>query len=66
MKPIELRAKSVEELQKELLELRKAQFGLRMQLATQSLTKNSEIQRVKREIARVHTVLNEKAKASKQ
>ncbi|MBK8322677.1 MAG: 50S ribosomal protein L29 [Betaproteobacteria bacterium] len=65
MKPIELRAKSVDELQKELLELRKAQFGLRMQLATQSLTKNSEIQRVKREIARVHTVLNEKAKASK-
>ena len=66
MKPIELRAKSVDELQKELLELRKAQFGLRMQLATQSLTKNSEIQRVKREIARVHTMLNEKAKASKQ
>ncbi|MBK7658329.1 MAG: 50S ribosomal protein L29 [Betaproteobacteria bacterium] len=66
MKPIELRAKSVDELQKELLELRKAQFGLRMQLATQSLTKNSEIQRVKREIARVHTVLNEKSKASKQ
>jgi large subunit ribosomal protein L29 len=65
MKPTELRAKSVDELQKELLELRKAQFGLRMQLATQSLTKNSEIQRVKREIARVHTVLNEKAKASK-
>jgi len=65
MKPSELRARSVEELQKELLELRRAQFGLRMQLATQSLTKNSEIQRVKREIARVHTVLNEKAKASK-
>ena len=54
------------EAEKELLELRKAQFGLRMQLATQSLTKNSEIQRVKREIARVHTVLTEKSKASKQ
>ena len=66
MKSSELRTKSVEDLQKELLELRKAQFGLRMQLATQSLTKNSEIQRVKREIARVHTVLTEKAKASKQ
>ncbi len=66
MKPSELRSKSVEDLQKELLELRRAQFGLRMQLATQSLTKNSEIQRVKREIARVHTVLTEKAKASKQ
>ena len=66
MKSSELRSKSVEELQKELIELRKAQFGLRMQLATQSLTKNSEIQRVKREIARVHTVLTEKSKASKQ
>ena len=66
MKASELRSKNVDELQKELLELRKAQFGLRMQLATQSLTKNSEIQRVKREIARVHTVLTEKAKASKQ
>jgi large subunit ribosomal protein L29 len=65
MKPSELRVKTVDELQKELLELRRAQFGLRMQLATQSLTKNSEIQRVKREIARVHTVLNEKVKASK-
>ena len=66
MKASELRSKNVDELQKELLELRKAQFGLRMQLATQSLTKNSEIARVKREIARVHTVLTEKAKASKQ
>ncbi|MBX3715469.1 MAG: 50S ribosomal protein L29 [Burkholderiales bacterium] len=66
MKASELRSKSVEDLQKELLELRRAQFGLRMQLATQSLTKNSEIQRVKREIARVHTVLTEKSKASNQ
>ena len=59
----ELRAKSVEELTKELLELRRAQFGLRMQLATQSLTKNSEIERVRRQIARVHTLMNQKAKA---
>lgn len=65
MKASELRSKSVEDLNKELLELRKAQFGLRMQMATQSLTRNSEIARVKREIARVHTVLTEKSKASK-
>jgi len=65
MKASELRAKSVDELQKELIELRRAQFGLRMQLASQSLTKNSEVARVKREIARVHTVLTEKSKASK-
>jgi large subunit ribosomal protein L29 len=64
MKASELRGKSVEDLQKELLELRRAQFGLRMQLATQSLTKNSEIERVRRDIARVHTLLKEKSKAS--
>ena len=65
MKASELRGKSVDELQKELLELRRAQFGLRMQLATQSLTKNSEIERVRREIARVHTLLNEKKALAK-
>jgi large subunit ribosomal protein L29 len=63
-KTSELRGKTVEELNKELLELRKAQFGLRMQLATQSLTKNSEIERVRKQIARVHTLLGEKAKGS--
>ena len=60
----ELRSKSAEELNKELLELRKAQFGLRMQLATQSLTKPSEVERIRRQIARVHTFLNEKSKGS--
>ena len=55
----ELRSKSADELTKELLELRRAQFGLRMQLATQSLTKNSEIERLRRRIARVNTFLNQ-------
>ena len=60
----DLRSKSVDELNQELLELRRAQFGLRMQLATQSLTKHSEIERVRRQIARVHTFINQqKAKA---
>ncbi|HEX5130173.1 MAG TPA: 50S ribosomal protein L29 [Usitatibacter sp.] len=61
----ELRSKSADELNKELLELRRAQFGLRMQLATQSLTKNSEIARVRKQIARVHTLMTQKAKAAK-
>ena len=61
----DLRSKSAEELNKELLELRRAQFGLRMQLATQSLTKNSEIERVRRQIARVHTFLGQKKGAAK-
>jgi large subunit ribosomal protein L29 len=60
----ELRSRSAEDLTKELLQLRRAQFGLRMQKATQSLTKPSEIMRVRRQIARVHTFLNEKPKAS--
>ena len=60
----ELRSKSAEELNKELLELRRAQFGLRMQMATQSLTKNSEIARVRKQIARVHTLISQKSKAS--
>ena len=58
----ELRSKSAEDLNKELLELRRAQFGLRMQLATQSLTKSSEIERLRRQIARVNTFLAIKAK----
>jgi len=64
MKSSELRGKSVDELNKELLDLRKAQFGLRMQLATQSLTKNSEIQRVRREFSCVHTAPTEKRKGA--
>ncbi len=61
----DLRSKSAEELGKELLELRRAQFGLRMQLATQSLTKNSEISRVRRQIARVHTLITQKKASAK-
>ena len=61
----ELRSKSADELNKELLELRRAQFGLRMQMATQSLTKNSEIARVRKQIARVHTLINQKKASAK-
>ena len=61
MKASELRAKSVDELNQELLGLLKAQFGLRMQIATQQLTNNSQIGKVRRDIARVRTLLREKA-----
>lgn len=63
MKTSELRAKSNEDLQKELLELRKAQFGLRMQVATQQLTNTSQIGKVRKDIARVKTIQREKATA---
>ncbi len=62
MKASELRSKSDADLGKELDDLLKAQFSLRMQLATQQLTNNSEIKKVRREIARVRTVMGEKAK----
>jgi large subunit ribosomal protein L29 len=61
MKVSELREKTVDELNEELLALLKAQFGLRMQLATQQLSNNSQIGKVRRQIARVRTLLREKA-----
>jgi large subunit ribosomal protein L29 len=60
MKASELKTKSVEELQQELLSLSRAQFGLRMQLATQQLADNSQLGKMRRDIARVKTVLREK------
>ena len=61
MKASELRSKSEADLGKELNELLKAQFSLRMRLATQQLTNTSEIQNVRRDIARVRTLIGEKA-----
>jgi len=61
MKASELRAKNGDDLQKELNELLKAQFGLRMQHATQQLSNISQIRKVRRDIARVRTVIREKA-----
>ncbi len=60
MKPSEIRGKSGEELQKELEGLLRAQFGLRMQLATQQLNNTSQLKKVKRDIARVRTIMKEK------
>jgi large subunit ribosomal protein L29 len=61
MKPSELRGMNGEELQKELEGLLRAQFGLRMQLATQQLSNTSQLKKVKRDIARVRTILKEKS-----
>ncbi|HXM83279.1 MAG TPA: 50S ribosomal protein L29 [Burkholderiales bacterium] len=61
MKASELRGKSGEELRKELEGLLRAQFGLRMQLATQQLTNTSQLKKVRRDIARVRTLMREKA-----
>ena len=60
MKANELRVKSTTDLDQELLSLTKAQFGLRMQMATQQLSNNSQLLKVRRDIARVKTILTEK------
>lgn len=62
MKTAELRAKSPNELQLELNSLLRAQFSLRMQKATQQLTNTSQLGKVRRDIARVRTLLAEKTK----
>ena len=61
MKATDLRAKGAEELNKELLELLKAQFSLRMQHATGQLANSAKLKAVRRDIARLKTVMNEKA-----
>ena len=59
----ELRAKSLEDLNKELSALLKAHYGLRMQPATQQLANTSELSKTRRSIARVRTIIREKAKS---
>jgi large subunit ribosomal protein L29 len=63
MKASELKNKSVEELNNELLELRKEQFNLRMAKATGQSNQTHSLRNVRRDIARVKTVLNQKAQA---
>jgi len=60
MKASELRTKTNDELQEELESLLKAQFNLRMQSATQQLTNTSQLKTVRRDIARVRTIMAEK------
>ena len=66
MKASELRDKDVAGLQKEVGDLLKAHFGLRMQKATQQLTNHSSIGKTRRDIARTQTVLAEKRRQAKK
>ena len=59
----ELRAKSAGDLQAELLKLRREQFSLRMQAASGQAVKSSDFGKAKKNIARVKTVMAEKARA---
>jgi len=60
MKATEIREKAAVDLVQELEALHKEHFNLRMQNATGQLTRSSEIKRVRRDIARIKTILNEK------
>ena len=57
-----LKGKSAAELNTELLALYKEQFGLRMQKATQQLSNTSQLKKVRRDIARVRTLMAQKSK----
>ncbi len=61
MNASELRQKTKEELNSMLLDLSREQFNLKMQKATGQLSKPDQVKKVRRDIARVHTVLNEMA-----
>lgn len=63
MNASELRQKSKEELNSLLLEKSREQFNLRMQKGTGQLTKPDQMKKVRRDIARIHTILNQMASA---
>jgi large subunit ribosomal protein L29 len=64
MKTSDLRAKDAAGLEKEVSELLKAHFGLRMQKATQQLTNHSQLGKTRRDIARAKTIQAEQKRAS--
>lgn len=64
MKAVDLRAKGEQDLKDELIELRKEQFKLRMQYSMGQASRNHEFSRIRKDIARVKTILTEKASAS--
>lgn len=64
MKPEDIRAKSADELNDQLLQLKKEQFNLRFQRASGQLESTARVRTVRRDIARIKTVLGERARAT--
>lgn len=60
----ELRAKSAEELKQEMVDLRKEEFNLRMQRGTGQLSNTARFKQIRRDVARIKTILNEQAKSA--
>lgn len=65
MKAADVRSKSADQLNDELVKLKKEQFNLRFQAATGQLEKTGRVAEVRRDIARIKTILREKAQAGK-
>ncbi len=65
MKAADVRAKSEDQLKDELVKLKKEQFNLRFQVATGQLEKTGRVQEVRRDIARVKTIMRQKAQGGK-
>jgi large subunit ribosomal protein L29 len=63
MKASDVRAKTADELKDQLVDLKKEQFNLRFQRATQQLEKPARVKEVRRDIARIKTVLGQKSAA---
>jgi large subunit ribosomal protein L29 len=63
MKASELRQKSKDELRTMLLDLSRERFNLKMQKGTGQLSKPDQVKKVRRDVARIHTILNELASA---
>ena len=61
----DLKAMSTDQLQDELLKLKKEQFNLRFQAATNQLEKPSRVREVRRTIAQIKTLQGERARAAK-
>ncbi len=66
MKAVDLRTKSDDQLKDELLSLRKAAFNLRFQQASGQLENTAQVRQVRRDIARVKTLLHERVQAEKK
>ncbi|AWJ84752.1 50S ribosomal protein L29 [Azospirillum sp. TSH58] len=64
MKPVDVRAKSTEELNDQLLQLKKEQFNLRFQRASGQLENTARVQVVRRDIARIKTILGERTRSA--
>ena len=64
MKAIDLRKKSTDDLEKEILEVRKAQFSARMHISTQQSNRTDQLAKFQKDIARIKTILAEKLNQS--